>query len=68
MLHAVLRLGVGKIGSGDIVGDRLQSGAVQGMCVQACHCEWECRKRYAAILQEPCPGFGDQGVKASPRE
>ena len=35
-------------------------------CVQACHCEWERRKRYAAVLQEPCLGFGDQGVKASP--
>ena len=38
------------------------------MWVQACHCEWECRKRYAAVLQEPCAGFGDQGVKASPRK
>ena len=30
------------------------------------HCEWECRRRYAEVLQEPCPSatFGDpsQGV------
>ena len=64
----------GKIGavyqpcSEDVVGARLQRGAARGMWVQACHCEWECRKRYAAVLQEPCAGFGDQGVKASPRE
>ena len=47
-------------GSWDIVGARLQRGAGQGMYVQACHCEWERRKRYAAVLREQCPGFGDQ--------
>ena len=28
--------------------------------------EWECRKRCAAVLQEPSPGCDDQRARASP--
>ena len=38
------------------------------MCVLACRCEWECCKLYAEVLQEQCPGFDDQRMRASPED
>ena len=59
-------------GSADVIGSNLaviQPGryGIRGFlckrCAPASHFKFECPKRYAETLLEPCPGFDDQGTR-----
>ena len=43
-----------------------QQSALLGGSRERRRCRLRLGEAYAAVLQEPCPGFGDHGVKASP--
>ena len=59
-------------GSADVIGSNLAviqpgrqgfRGFLCKRCAPASHCKFECPKRHAEILLEPCPGFDDQGAR-----
>ena len=42
----------------------MQATILCARCPGAQHAKWECPKRYAQVLGEPCPGFDAAGARS----